>query len=63
MSKRWEKLGFIYFADMDGKECQRAYQEAKRIMIKGGRDEFDEEVMKIERNIAVSLCASTSHAM
>ncbi|GMH61338.1 hypothetical protein TL16_g03234 [Triparma laevis f. inornata] len=63
MAERWEKLGFIYFAGMEGKECQGAYMEAKRIMLKSGREEFDEEVMKIERNIAVSLCAGSSHSM
>ena len=60
MKERYEKTGFVFFCAMDVKGAQEQYQKGIDILrIHLNKDEFDEDVMRLENNKAVA--ATVSH--
>ena len=57
MSGRHEKAGFLMFCKGERKRAEEEYIEARDILREHGAEEFDEDIMRLENNIAVTLCA------
>jgi len=57
MCSRYDKLAFLLFARGDKGGAEKEYYKARQVLVSNGRDEFDEDVLRLENNMAVCCCA------